>query len=421
MNKGGRSRFIAGVLVCTSLAAAACGSNGGDDASERSSPQLEIKVGALYPITGTNASAGEDTLNGVKLAAQILNGEHPDIDLPKMTVGRVVLEIADTAGNPETGAADVDRLVGSEKVAAIVGAYQSAVTLTASQRAERYGVPFITGTSSSTTLTQRGLKWFFRTGPSDLIFAETYFAWLRTIADAHPVERAVILHTNDTFGNDGADVIKQVAADNGTTIVDDISFPPGAADLTSQVQNLRRQDPDAVFVLMFTNDAVLFTNTLATLGYTPPAILAFGAGYSDPAFVTSLGAKADYSITRAAWALEIGESNPVAKAVAEEFEKQFGQPMSENSAREFTALMTLGAAIESAGSTDAEKLRTALRNVDIKETIMPWAGVKFDSTGQNTLATGVIEQLISGQYRVLYPSDVGTATVTWPAPPLDER
>ena len=401
-----------------SLLIVACGS---DDEGGSTAQVREIKVGALYPLTGANASAGEDTLNGVKLAAEILNGDHPEIDLPTLKTGKIVLDVADTGGNPETGASDVDRLVGSDNVVALLGAYQSAVTLAASQRAERYGIPFITGTSSSTALTKRGLKWFFRTGPSDFIFAQTYFDWLKTIRSEHPVERAVILHTNDTFGNDGAAVIKELAPANGTTIIDDISFPPGTADLTSQVQNLRQDAPDAVFVLMFTNDAVLFTNTLATLGYTPPAILAFGAGYSDPTFVTSLGAKADYSITRAAWAQEIGESNPTAKAVADAFQKNYNRPMSENSAREFTALMTLGAAIDAAGSTDPEKLRTALHNIDIKKTIMPWAGIKFDAENQNSLATGVIEQLISGRYRVLFPTDVATTKVIWPAPPLDKR
>jgi len=413
-----RVRLAACSALTLGLVLSACGQS----SAPASTTNLgDIKIGGLYPLSGTNASAGQDTLNGVKLAAEVLNGQHAEVGLPKLTVGKIVLDSADTQGNPETGASDVDRLVTTDKVVALMGAYQSAVSLTASQRGERYGVPFVNGSSSSTQLTKRGLKWFFRTGPSDLTFVQTYFAWLHSIARDHPVHKVVVFHTNDTFGNDGAAVIKQLAPGNSTSVTDDISFPTGPADLTSQVQKLRNDAPDAVFVLMFTNDAVLFTKTMATLGYTPPAILAIGAGYADPKFVTALGAKADYAITRAAWSAEIGQTSKTAKAVADAFEKEFGQPMTENSAREFTAMMTLGAAIESARSLDPEKLRAALAGINIKQTIMPWKGVKFDAEGQNSLATGVIEQMISGQYKVLFPAAYSSTKVVWPAPDLTTR
>jgi branched-chain amino acid transport system substrate-binding protein len=84
-------------------------------------------------------------------------------------------------------------------------------------------------------------------------------------------------------------------------------------------------------------------------------------------------------------------------------------------------MITLGQAIESAKSTDPEKIRSALKATNITKTIMPWKGIKFDSSGQNSLASGVIEQMTGGQYHVLYPSEVATAKVMWPIPPLSSR
>lgn len=412
MRRMAAALMMVGVLV-------ACG--GTAPASEKTNLG-DIKVGALFPLSGSQASAGTDARNGVELAVEILNGNYPNIDLPKLTVGKLILRAGDTQGNPETGASDAERLVTSEKVVALTGSYQSAVTLTASQRAERLGIPFVNGSSSSTALTERGLKWFFRTGPSDLTFAETYFAWLKSIAAQHPVKKAAILHTNDQFGNDGAKVVTELAGKNNVSIVDDIGFPTGTADLTSQVQKLRSDAADAIFVLVYTGDAIIFTRTMATLGYTPPVILAFGAGYADPRFISSVGAKlADYSITRAAWANEIGQKNATAKAVADAFQKKYNQPMTENSARDFTAMMTIGQAIQTAASTDPEKIRSALKGLNVTKTIMPWRGVKFNEKGQNELASGVIEQLINGDYRVLYPDAVATTKVTWPIPALTGR
>lgn len=404
------------VLMMATLALLACGGGGNQPTTNLG----EIKVGAIFPTSGSNASSGTDALHGTQLAVDVLNGKYPNIDLPKLTVGKIKLVEGDSQGNPEVGASEVDRMVQTEKAVVLTGSYQSAVTLTASQRAERLQVPFVNGSSSSTALTARGLKYFFRTGPSDLTFAMTYFDWLKTQVVEHPIKKAVVLHTNDQFGNDGAKVITEQAPAFGVQL-DDISFPTNSTDLTSQVQRVRSDAPDAVFVFAFLNDAVLLIKTFATLGYTPPIILGFGAGFSDPKFVTTLGAKADYSVTRAAWALEIGQKNPTAKAVADAFKAKFGQDMTENSARDFTAMMTIGAAIESSKSTDPTKIRDALVKLNLTKTVMPWKGVKFDPNGQNELAQGVIEQIVGGQYRVIFPADAATTKVVWPMPPLTGR
>ena len=407
------------VLATVLVLAIACG--GGAGGGQPKAQLGDIKVGALFPLSGSVASSGVDALHGVELAADVLNGKYSNIDLPKLTVGKIVIDSADTQGDAQIGSSDVDRLVTSDKVVALTGAFQSAVTVTASQRAERLGVPLVNGSSSSTALTERNFQWFWRVGPSDKTFADTYFKWLKSIEKDHPVKRAVVINENDQFGNDGQKVVNELASQNSVQIVDNIVYPFNSTDLTSQVQKMRQDNPDAVFVFAFINDLTLLMKTMAQLGYTPPAMLGFGAGFVDPKFVPNLGAKADFSITRAAWSLEVGQKNPTAKAVADAFRQKYGQDMTENSARDFEAMMTIGEAIESAGSTDPAKLQAALKKTNITKTIMPWKGIKFDSSGQNSLASGVIEQMTGGQYHVLYPSEVATAKVTWPIPPLSSR
>lgn len=421
MSRAGHMARVRVAVVCGAILIALTAIASATSQPQQSRNLGTVKIGVLFPLTGTNASAGQDTLHGVQLAAAVLNGQYRRIKLPRLTVGKIGLEVSDTQGNPQIGSSEIDRLVRDKKVAAVLGAYQSAVTLTASQRAELLEVPFVNGSSSSTSLTQRGLHWFFRTGPSDLSFTNTYFAWLNAIKKQHPVKRAVIVHTNDAYGNDGAKVIGYLAAKNNVKIVDDVSFQSGATDLTSQVQRLRSAAPAAVFALMYTPDAILFTKTMAQLGYTPPAVLAYGAGYADPQFLQSLGKLADYSVTRAAWALDVARGNPAAKAVATAFQARFHQPMTENSAREFTAMMTLGQAIQRANSTDPSKLRAALASFRTTQTIMPWKGIKFNANGQNVQAAGVIEQIIKGKYKVLWPRLSATAKVVWPMPALDKR
>ena len=396
---------------------AGCGGN--PQATSTSATIGEIKVGTLYTLTGGNAGVAGDALHGTQLAADVLNGKYPNIDLPKLTAGKIVLDSADTQGNPQIGASVVDRLVQSDHAVALVGGFESAVSLTASQRAERYGVPFVVGSSSSTGLTERGLKWFFRPGPSDLIYTRTFFDWMKSLSKEHPVQKVGTLHTNDQFGNDGAVVVSQLSAKYSIKVADDISFQPQATDLTSVVQKLRTDAEDAVFIFCTTNDAVLLIKTLAQLGYTPPVML--GAGYSTNQFISALGRKSDDTVFRAAWTPQIADKSHVAKQVADQFLKNYGQPMTEFSARDFTAMMVLGAAIQKAGSSEPEKIRKALTELNLTKTIMPWQGVRFDAKGQNMYARAVITQLINGQYSVIYPATVATAKVVWPAPPLQNR
>jgi branched-chain amino acid transport system substrate-binding protein len=101
--------------------------------------------------------------------------------------------------------------------------------------------------------------------------------------------------------------------------------------------------------------------------------------------------------------------NPVAKPVMEMYEDRFGAPMGDVAAGSFTAVLVLADAIGRAGSTDPERVRSALLNLDIpgREMIMPWSGVRFDtSSHQNTAAAGVIEQRVKGLFRVVFPDEL---------------
>lgn len=414
------------IFATVVLALAACSSA---ETTTPAGPTAEVKIAGLWPLSGANATQGTDVLYGAQLAVEIVNGEYPldlplarEAGLPGLGGAKLKLITGDTQGKPEVGASEVDRLVTNEKVAAVVGAYQSGVTLTASQRAERLGVPFVNGESSSTALTERGLKWFFRTGPSDKTFASTMFDYLESQkTKGKQVKTVGVLHTNDQYGNDGADVTKKVAAERGLEVVADVPFEPTAADLGSQVTQIRAKNPDVLFVLAYTDGAIKLIKTMEQLAYYPPSLLAYGAGFSDPAFLTGVGTSADGAASRAAWATEIAENSLVAKTVSEMFKDKYNQPMTENSARSFTAILALAQAINNAKSTDPEAIRKALTelNVPSEQLIMPWEGISFDSTGQNSGARGVVQQLVDGKYKVIFPVEFATAEAAWPMKKVD--
>ena len=89
--------------------------------------------------------------------------------------------------------------------------------------------------------------------------------------------------------------------------------------------------------------------------------------------------------------------------------------LNDNTARQVTALQVLADAIDRAGSQKPADIRDALIKTDVKgvDTIMPWRGVKFDATGQNTEGTPVIQQVHDGAYHTVWPADVAVAEPVW--------
>jgi len=420
----GRSgRVLAVVAVSAMLAVSACSSS---DASGPDSDVTEIKIGTPLPLSGPNAALGKDALQGAQLAADILNKGLPglklplanDKGLPNLNHAKFTIVPADTQGKPENGASAVNHLVNDEKVHVLAGALESGVTKTAAQQAERLAVPFVTSISSSPALTQQGLKWFFRTGPTDVTYAQSFFGLLdEQKKKGISADKIAVLYMNNTFGTDASKVAKSLADANNKTIVADVPFDPAATDLTSQLQQVRAAEPDAVFVVAYPPTATLFINATKQLDYVPPAVMAFGAGFIDAGFISSAGDGLEGMSRRVAWSEDLGSRNPAAKAVSAEYQKRYDAPLTENSARVFTTIMALAQAINNARSVDPDQIRAALTALDIpgRDTIMPWDGIKFDDQHQNTGARAVVEQRLDGAWKVVYPKDVAAQDIVWPA------
>jgi branched-chain amino acid transport system substrate-binding protein len=423
-------RLFCCIFVFIVAVTAACAP--GADTEDSGSDGDTVRIGAIFPLTGASASTGQRTLEGVELAAEIVN-EDVDMDLPLSSgeglpnLDGATIEIvsADHEEDPETGASETERLITSENVSAVIGAYFSSVTLTASDRAERLGVPFVNGSSSSPELTEgRDLQFFWRTGPSDRTFAESFFDFLDDLNTEKNagVESIAILHENTAYGTDAAEVTEEVANERGYELVSTVPHGNGVNDVTPEASKIKSENPDAVFQASYTPEAIVFTETFRQLDYVPN-ILAYGAGYSDSAYFEAVGDAGNYTISRAAWALDAVKDRPAALEVAEMFEERYGHPMDENSARDFTAALTLFQAIDEAGSAEPEAIQEAMNNIDVpaEQTIMPWDGISFDDTGQNELASGVILQYIEGGYKLIWPFEDSTADVVWPLPEFSKR
>jgi branched-chain amino acid transport system substrate-binding protein len=390
-----RFKAFLGLLCAASISIAIAGQARAED--------KVVKIGAIFPLTGGAASAGNHAKAALEVATDIINNAHPefgDFPLAKnaglagLGGAKVDVVFADNQGSPATGQNQALRLITEEKVVALTGAYQSGITLTTSAIAERYGIPFVNGESVATDLTERGFKWFFRTTPIAPDFAVVYNDFLNDMkAAGAKVDNVAVVHDTTEYGVSVATAIAKVFKEKGRAVALDVAYPSNATDLQSQVLQLKEKNPDVVIMISYTSDAILFAKTMQAQDFKPAMMIADDSGYSDPAFIKASGKVSQGLFNRSSWS--VGPAGSPTALIADMYKKKTGDDMDDTAGREMQGFFVLVDAIDRAGSTDPAKIQAALKATDLKPNQL-MMGYK----GQNILASGVIIQLQDGEHYV---------------------
>jgi branched-chain amino acid transport system substrate-binding protein len=385
----------------------------------------EVVIGAVYPLTGNGASVGLDAKAAIETAAELINGTHAPVatllgkggGLAGLGGAKIRLVFADSQNDPQKARAEAERIITQEKAIAIVGSYTSATGATISQVTERYEVPYISADNSSPSLNLRGLKWFFRTTPHDIMYTQGTFDFFADVGKktGKPVKTVALFYEDSIFGTDSSNVQRKLAEAAGIKVVADIKYRASSPSLSSEAQSLKAADADVIMPSSYTSDAILIMKSMAEIGYKPKAVMAQGAGFQETAFLTAAGPLANGVMSRSSFALDAGKTRPAIDPVNALYKAKNNKDMNDNTSREFTALMVLADAINRAGSAKPTDIEAALKatNIPGDQLIMPWKGVKFDETGQNILCNPVIQQVFDGTYKTIWPFDLAAEAPVW--------
>jgi branched-chain amino acid transport system substrate-binding protein len=430
-----RTTAATGTTAASATTAAGAGTGSGAAASTACKGEggAAIKIGVLYPTSGSGAPTGLALKQAVDLAVDVVNND-TNLDLPmargtglpNLGCRKIEVVYGDTQAKAEVGLSEAERLLNQEKVVALFGAYNSAVTASASQAAERKGVPFLNAESSSPTLVTRGFKWFFRTTADDRTFAENQFQFLKDAQTKKGTSytKVALLHENTLFGTDTAKYQNEFAIKYGFTVTADIAYDAKSTNLDGEVQKAISSGAEVLMPAGYIADGTITVQTMKKLDYAPSAIIANNGGYIEAAFVQNLGKDAEGIISRDVWSLDLAAQKPIINDLNKLYQdKSGGKNLDGNSARSFTGFLVLADAINRAGSTEPEAIRKALAATDIpgSQLIMPWAGVRFDEKGQNKEAIGLMVQIQQGKFRIVWPQSLASAELVWPYPKWNAR
>ena len=415
------------------LLAAACMLLGfGPGAESALAAEKVIKIGTIFPLTGPVALAGQRCKAAVETAVEILNNRHPEIKVPLadkkgwLQGYKFVLVHTDSQGKPDVGKAEAERLINQEGVWALIGSYNSSVSMPASFVAERAKKIFMCGASSSAALTQRkGMNFFFRTASTDEVESQEFvdvLQWLNKTQKNANIKSLGIIYENSVFGKHAAEEAKKAAAAGGFKVVADVPFNPGATNLDSEVQTLKSKNPDAIFGAVLGADYALMVKTMKKMSWIPKASLNYCSGYQDPVIAKQLGADADFFMGSTGYSPEFASLMPAVAEVEKIFKtKTGGVPYDSDSIQETIAMLVLAQAIEKSRSLDPEVVAKTLYANTWPSPLSLSGNVAFVPGGQNKHALSIVTQLQGGKYKRVFPTEKADTKPIFPMKAWDKR
>jgi ABC-type branched-subunit amino acid transport system substrate-binding protein len=202
-----------------------------DDAARAEPPDTagaSGTIGVVLPLTGPFARYGEDSLQGILLAAGVFGAGQPGATGPA-----VKLLIRDTAGRPELAAEAVRELAGLPEVVAIVGPLLSGESEAAAAAAESAGVPLLALSSREEIAHGRSFVFRLRTTPQEEIAALVDHA-----VNQLGARRFAILYPRDRYGRGAHKLFWEAVEEMGGSVVAVSAYDPAATDFADPIRQL---------------------------------------------------------------------------------------------------------------------------------------------------------------------------------------
>lgn len=384
--------------------------------------QNEVVIGSVLPLTGPIAPIGATNRQGIEFAVEEINAAG---GLKVLNGAKFRIIDGDHEGKPEKSISETERLI-RQGAHVLFGAYQVASTVPSTQVAERFKIPYIVPVTAPDVVVERGFKYVFKISPKSSWYARDQVRFLQEISKKtnRPVKKVALVHEATLYGQSVSGYQRKYLKNAGIDIVADVSYTTNAPDLTSEISRLKAAGPDAVLATSYIADAILITRTMAELQMDTDGLIGASAGHIDPAYVSGLGGRAEFSMTPGEWNPDLKKgSSTLSQRINEGFKKRYGVDMNGHAAENYVAVYVLKEAIERARTLDRQKLRDSLAATDFsgERNILPYERIVFDASGQNKHAQLVMLQVRERRFRTIWPAEFSTLEPVWPVPRWAQR
>ena len=386
-------------LVRSTSAVLAVGALGIPRASRAAEP---VNIGALYPTTGSFAQIGQGCVNAAKLAVQMVNDTG---GIKSQGGAKLNLIVSDVQSDTTVTRTETDRLISGNKLSAIHGCFASALTLIASEVAERAKVPLLTGSSSDQL--NKGRHYTFTPFARASQFAQAQLQMAKLVSEQPKV---AVLFENTAFGTSTSNGLREQAAGEGAEIVLFEPYSAGLTDASPLINKVKSSGANMLFPVSYLNDLILIIRGIKQVDLKI-AVNGGSGGFVIPDFYKNVGDLAEGLLGVAHWNHDI---NTDAQRVNAVFQKQYGEFLFEYAGGLVAQTFMIADALERAGSADPEKVRDAIAALDVSQgyaAMCPGGRVKFGPDGKNLYAHPVGVQWQHADLATVFPKEDARASL----------
>ena len=307
----------------------------------------EIRVGHYASLSGSEATFGQSTDNGIRLAVDAINragGIHGK---------KVRLITYDDRGDAKEAGTAVTRLINRDQVAAVLGEVASGLSLAGAPICQQSGIPMVTPSSVAPEITAVGDR-IFRVCFTNRFQA---YACAKFAHDDLKAQTAAILYDQKLPYSVGlADEFQKQFTTLGGRITTRVSYQEGDQDFAAQLTSIRGTNPDVVFIPGYYTDVANIAVQARKLGIRVP--LLGGDGW-DSAKLAEIGGAA---IEGAYFASHYCQQDPRARVqeFLKDYRTQFGTAPDAMAALGFDAASILFAAMQQAPSQAGADIAAAM-------------------------------------------------------------
>jgi branched-chain amino acid transport system substrate-binding protein len=358
-----------------------------------------VKIGVLHPVTGALAFSGSQCREGALMAIADINQVG---GIKSMGGAKIEALLGDAQSQPQAGTAEVEKM-NEAGVAAILGAYASAICLATTQAAAKYNLPHVVDVGVADQIVERGLKNTFRFGPGYRKCSEIAMTNLHVLntAAGKPAKSVMIIHEESLFGSGTAQLLARELPGYGYEVKEVVKHANPTRDFNNIVLRMKALNPDIVIPANYYNEYALLVRTMQQQKVSPKAIYSvLGGAASSYKFVKEFPDAANGIIDCNHW------FNPKDKRSAELRRRTEAKGLfyTYEVFNTYTAMMLLADAINRAKSADRAAITDALEKSTFSDHFMPYGPTKFVN-GQNAGAQPLMTQVVKNDIKVIVPRE----------------
>lgn len=354
-------------VVCLALIFSGCTRKtppAGSDASGAGRDDSVIRIGEVGSLTGSEATFGTSTHNGIMLAVKSINAAG-GVNGKKFEV--ITL---DDQGKPEEAATAVTKHITQNKVHVIVGEVASSRSLAMAPIAQGYSIPMVSPSSTNPKVTEQG-DYIFRICFIDPFQGLVMAKYAHNILKAKKV--AILRDMKNDYSIGLSDIFTEKFKQMGGEIVLDQSYSSGDIDFKSQLTAIRGTAPDAIYLPGYYTEVGLIARQARELGIKVPFM--GGDGWDSPKLREIGGAALNGSFFSNHSSAE--DKSPNYVEFVTKYKAEYNAEPDSLGALGYDSVLVLADAVRRAKSVQGPDLRDALR--DTKDVLVSTGKITIDA------------------------------------------